>query len=122
MKVHMTLNTLFGRNQNAEIIKVMYLIVYTHLTYNIIMGMPTLNLLGYVLLPFHLRKKYLPPNRRVGVVQRDQKSTQKCYYSRLEIRKVRMVVAAILQTCMQEMNVMNLDFKIEPEKERLTTT
>lgn len=68
VKGHITLETMLILNENAMIVNVIYLIVDTSLPNNIIMGSPSLNLLGAILSTLHLSMKYPLLNKRVRLV------------------------------------------------------
>lgn len=69
---HITLETMCGEGENAKTIDVTYLIVEALSPYNIILGRPTINILGTVVSTLYLSLKYLLPNGRDSTVQEDQ--------------------------------------------------
>lgn len=56
---------------NAKVIEFRYLMVDTPSSYNIIMGCPTLNLLGVDLSTLYISIKCPPPNEWVRILQGD---------------------------------------------------
>lgn len=84
VKGYTTLQTLFVLRENAKMIKVRYLIVDTPSSYNIIIGLHALNLLGASLSTLYLSMKYLLPNVCIGVMQEDQETSCKCYHDILK--------------------------------------
>lgn len=84
VKDHITLEMVFVLNENAKATKVKYLVVGVSLPYNIIVGRPTLNLIGAAQLTLHLSMKYLLPNGWVRVFQEDQTTAQEGYQNVLK--------------------------------------
>lgn len=89
VKGYIILNTIFGEQGKAKEIKVRYLFIDTHSSYNMIIGRPTFNLMGSILSTLYLCMKYPFSDGRVGVIQRDQKIAMKCYIKSLKLKRVR---------------------------------
>lgn len=68
-------------------IEVNYLIVVSLSPYNIIMGRPTINVLGEIISTWYLVLKYPLPNEKIGMVRGDQQSSQKGYKSSMAVEK-----------------------------------
>lgn len=63
-----TLKAIYGLNQNAKMIKVMYLVEEASSSYNIIIGRLAFNLLGAALSSLYICVNYLLLDGQVGVV------------------------------------------------------
>ncbi|CAI8609796.1 unnamed protein product [Vicia faba] len=101
------------------IVKVRYLIVDALSPYNIIMGRPTLNLLGRPINPEFKHKIYTTywegPNSPNGLEDCPRMLSEKPQNEKSEV-----VAFVIPQPYMQGMNVANLNPWIKHEKERIT--
>ncbi|RDX91694.1 hypothetical protein CR513_26284, partial [Mucuna pruriens] len=78
------LETNFGERSGMRIISVLYTIVDTPTSYNIIIGRLALNRLGAIISTRHLCMKF-PVGRRVGSVWADSHVAQKCYEDSLKV-------------------------------------
>jgi len=66
--------TTFGERDEAKIIRIRYMVVNTHSSYNILLGRPTINKLGAVVSLVHMRMKYPTDRGTVGTVKVDQRT------------------------------------------------
>lgn len=84
---HILFKTMFKKGKNSKAIKVRYVVVNSHSSYNIIIDRMTFNTLEEILSTLNLTMKYPLDNSRVGVVKEDQEVTRKCYQDSLKIKK-----------------------------------
>lgn len=70
---NVTLKTTCSEEANANIIDASYLIIYTMSPYNIILGHPTINVLGAVVSTRYLTLKYALLDGRVHTIRGDHK-------------------------------------------------
>jgi len=70
-------------------VKIRYLIVDTHTSYNILLGRPSLNILGAVVSTYHLAMKFSSTLGDIITVHVDQPTARKCYADSLRERPIR---------------------------------
>lgn len=83
---YINLQTKFGGC--AKTIILIFMVIRTTSSYNIIMGRPTLNGLMVVVSYRHMCIKYPLSNGKVSVVRGDQVSTHKCYAESVKVKVV----------------------------------
>lgn len=66
---YITLWITFGKKDQDKDVNVIYLVINSPSSYNMIIGQPTFNRLHTILSTLYLCIKYLLPNRRVRVIQ-----------------------------------------------------
>jgi hypothetical protein len=84
---YVDLITKFGKGESAREITIRYLVVGSTSLYNIILGRPSLNLLGAVVSTPHLTMKYPVSDSKVGAIRADHKMAKQCYNESLKITK-----------------------------------
>lgn len=87
VKGHVMLEMTFDLEAIIKTIKVKYLVMDPLTLYNVILGKPSINLLGVVLSTLHLSLKYSLLNGRVCSVWGDQEAAKECYQNIMEMRR-----------------------------------
>jgi len=90
-KGYIDLFTKFGAGRTTRIVKIRYLIVDAHTSYNILLGRPSLNMLGAVISTYHLAIKFLSTSRDIVIVHVDQSTARRCYADNLRGRPIHQV-------------------------------
>jgi len=66
--------TTFGERDEAKTIRIRYMVVNTHSSYNILLGRPIINKLGAVVSSVHMRMKYPTDRGTMGTIKVDQRT------------------------------------------------
>ncbi|RDX66874.1 hypothetical protein CR513_54317, partial [Mucuna pruriens] len=74
----------FGEGATVRIIPVLYTVIDTEASYNIIIGRPTLNRLGAVVSTYHMCMKF-PVGWRIGSIWANSRLARRCYEDSLKI-------------------------------------
>ncbi|XP_057452444.1 uncharacterized protein LOC130744271 [Lotus japonicus] len=82
---YIDLDTIFGVDENAKLLRVRYLVLQVVASYNVIIGRNTLNRLCAVISTAHLAVKYMLMCGRVGKIVVDQRRARKCYNNCLSL-------------------------------------
>ena len=82
---YVDLHTTFGEGRQTRTIQVRYLIVDAHTSYNMLLGRPSLNLLGAVVSTPHLALKFPSASGDIITVHGDQKAARECYMASLKL-------------------------------------
>jgi len=90
---HVELRTTFSDGTSSRTTSVKYLVVNVVLTYNMLLGRPSLNRLGAVASTRHMKMKLPSLEGGVIVIKSDQKETRKCYENNLKNKRGVCVVA-----------------------------
>jgi len=90
-KGYIDLFTKFGAGRTTRTVKIRYLIVDAHTSYNIFLGRPSLNMLGAVISTYHLAIKFLSISGDIVTVHVDQPTARKCYADSLRERPIHQV-------------------------------
>lgn len=122
VKGYITLKIMVDSWVNAITIKVKYLVVYTTSPYKVILGKPTLNLLGEILSTLHLSLKYSLLYGCIGTVKEDHTITQESYHSNLEMTREPAVLGIIPCLEIDDTNTARWDRRLWAESERLNLT
>lgn len=77
--------TTFGEPPLARTITVKFLVINAEASYNMLIGRPSLNMLGAIVSTPHLTLKFLSPSREIVSIRADQRVARQCY---LDILKV----------------------------------
>ncbi|RDX67041.1 hypothetical protein CR513_54133, partial [Mucuna pruriens] len=96
------LETTFGDRNGTKTIPVVYTVVDTEASYNIIMGRPALNKLEVVVSTHHLCMKF-PAGRTIATVRADITTARRCYEDSLRI-----------ESTIKETGVNVLDIDLDP--------
>ncbi|RDY10139.1 hypothetical protein CR513_05393, partial [Mucuna pruriens] len=111
------LDTVFGEGSSTRIIPVLYTVVKAKVSYNIIMGQPTLNRLKAIVSTYHLCMKY-PVGGGVGRVWADSHMARKCYEDSLRVgQRVSTVNALSLELDPRGQNEREKPYPVEELKE-----
>jgi len=84
---NITLRTTFGTGENNKTIWVKYSVINSPNSYNIIIGLPTFNLLGAFLSIRFLIVKYPLDNGLIWTIRGDPKIARECYHKSLRLQK-----------------------------------
>ncbi|XP_057452591.1 uncharacterized protein LOC130744421 [Lotus japonicus] len=76
---YLDLDTVFGVDENAKLLRVRYLVLQVVESYNVIIGRNTLNRLCAVISTVHLAVKYPLIFGKVGKIVVDHRRARKCY-------------------------------------------
>ncbi|XP_057425922.1 uncharacterized protein LOC130719317 [Lotus japonicus] len=76
---YIDLDTVFGLEDNAKLLRVRYLVIQVVASYNVIIGRNTLNRLCVVISTAHLAAKYPLLCGKVGKIVVDQRRARECY-------------------------------------------
>ncbi|XP_057452678.1 uncharacterized protein LOC130744520 [Lotus japonicus] len=76
---YVQLDTIFGIGEDAELLRIIYLVLQVVATYNVIIGRGTLNRLQAVISTAHLAVKYPLICGRIGKIEIDQRRARKCH-------------------------------------------
>jgi len=87
-KGYIDLFTKFGAGRMTRMVKIRYLIVDAHTSYNILLGRPSLNMLGAVVSTYHLAMKFQLTSGDIMIVHVDQPTTCRCYANSLRERLI----------------------------------
>ena len=87
-KGYIDLFTKFRAGRTTRTVKVRYLIVDAHTSYNIFLGRPLLNMLGAVVSTYHLAMKFLSTSGDIIIVHVDQPTARRCYVDSLRERPI----------------------------------
>jgi len=90
-KGYVDLFTKFETGSITRTVKIRYLIVDAHTSYNTLLGRPLLNMLGAVISTYHLAIKFLSTSGDIVTVHVDQPTTHKCYIDSLRERPIHKV-------------------------------
>jgi len=84
---YIDLYTRFGEEgeSKSKTIKIRYLLVDTDTSYNVLLGRPSLNLLGAIVSTPHLARKFPSPIGDIITVHMNQKTVWECYTASLRI-------------------------------------
>ncbi|XP_057452479.1 uncharacterized protein LOC130744307 [Lotus japonicus] len=82
---YIDLDTIFGFDENAKLLRVRYLVLQVVASYNVIIGRNTLNRLCAVISTAHLAVKYPLMCGRVGKIVVDQRRGRECYNNCLSL-------------------------------------
>ena len=85
-KGYVDLFTKFETGMVTRMVKIRYLIVDAHTSYNILLGTPSLNALGAVVSTCHLAMKFLSALGDIITVHVDQPIARRCYANSLRER------------------------------------
>ncbi|XP_027922692.1 uncharacterized protein LOC114180581 [Vigna unguiculata] len=85
-KGYVDLFTKFGTRMVTRTVKIRYLIVDAHTSYNILLGRPSLNMLGAVVSTYHLAMKFPSASGDIITVHIDQPTARRCYADSLRER------------------------------------
>src|ERR1044072_5110699 len=81
------LKVIFGIGRSARMIPVKFLVIKCFSSYIVIIGRPSLNMLGAVIHTGCLTMKYPVSTAQVGVLRADQKTARLCYNESLKINR-----------------------------------
>ncbi|XP_057428801.1 uncharacterized protein LOC130722168 [Lotus japonicus] len=82
---YIDLDTIFGEDECARVLKVRYLVLQVVASYNVIIGRNTLNRLCAVISTAHLAVKYPLSSGNVGKLKVDRKMARECYNNCLNL-------------------------------------
>ncbi|XP_057457841.1 uncharacterized protein LOC130748624 [Lotus japonicus] len=82
---YLDMDTIFGIDDNAKVLRVRYLVLQVVASYNIIIGQIMLNLLCAVISTAPLAVKYPLNNDKVGKIAVDQRRARECYNNSLSL-------------------------------------
>ncbi|XP_057425972.1 uncharacterized protein LOC130719364 [Lotus japonicus] len=82
---HLDLDTVFGVNENAKLLRVRYLVLQVLASYNVIIGRNTRNRFCAVISTAHLAVKYPLTCGKVGKIEVDQRRARECYNNCLSL-------------------------------------
>ncbi|XP_057426212.1 uncharacterized protein LOC130719611 [Lotus japonicus] len=82
---YLDLDTVFGVDENAKLLRVRYLVLRVMASYNVIIGRNTLNCLCVVISTAHLAVKYPLTCGKVGKIAVDQRRARECYNNCLSL-------------------------------------
>ncbi|XP_057452272.1 uncharacterized protein LOC130744095 [Lotus japonicus] len=82
---YLDLNTIFGVDENAKLLRVRYLVLQVVASYNVIIGRNTLNRLCAVISTAHLAVKYPLTCGKVGKIAVDHRRARECYKNCLSL-------------------------------------
>jgi len=85
-KGYIELFTKFGAGRTTRTVKIRYLIVDADTSYNILLGRPSLNILGAVISTYHLAIKFPSTSGDIVTVHVDQPTACRCYADSLRKR------------------------------------
>jgi len=85
-KGYIDLFTKFGTGMVTRTVKIRYLIVDAHTSYNILLGRPSLNTLGAIVSTYHLAMKFPSASGDIITVHVDQPTARRCYADSLRER------------------------------------
>ncbi|XP_020206963.1 uncharacterized protein LOC109791999 [Cajanus cajan] len=74
--------------QEYREIQVKYIVVHANTSYNILLGRPSLNMLGAIVSTPHLAMKFPSDKGKILTIHADQKATRECYFASLRITLV----------------------------------
>ena len=83
---HIELRTTFTDDTTSRTTNIKYLIVNAPSTYNILLGRPTLNMIGAVASTRHMKMKLPSLEGVVITIKSDQKEVKKCYENNLKTK------------------------------------
>ena len=90
-KGYIDLFTKFGAGRTTRTVKIRYLIVDPDTSYNILLGRPSLNILGAVISTYHLAIKFPSTSGDIVTVHVDQPTARRCYADSLRERPLHQV-------------------------------
>jgi len=90
-KGYIDLFTKFGAGRTTRTVKIRYLIVNAHTSYNILLGRPSLNMLGVVISTYHLAIKFPSTSGDIVTIHVDQPTARRCYADILRERPIHQV-------------------------------
>ncbi|XP_020238608.1 uncharacterized protein LOC109817690 [Cajanus cajan] len=83
------LYTRFGFDQKScREIKIRYIMVHANTSYNVLLGRPSINVLGAIVSTPHLCMKFPSRDGQVITVHADQKTARECYLSSLKVKPI----------------------------------
>ena len=85
-KGYIDIFTKFGGGKVTRTVKIRYLIIDAHTSYNILLGRPSLNTLGTVVSTYHLAMKFASASGDIITIHVDQPTARKCYADSLRGR------------------------------------
>jgi len=88
---YIDLFTKFGAGRMTRMVKIRYLIVDAHTSYNILLGRPSLNMLGTVISTYHLAIKFPSTSGDIVTVHVYQPTTRRGYAYSLRKRPIHQV-------------------------------
>jgi len=83
---YIDLFTKFGGEKVTRTVKIRYLIIDVHISYNILLGRPSLNTLGAVVSTYRFAMRFPSAFRDIITIQMDQPTARKCYVDSLRGR------------------------------------
>jgi len=90
-KGYIDLFTKFGAGRTTRTVKIRYLIIDAHTSYNILLGRLSLNMLGAVISTYHLAIKFPSTSGDIVTVHVDQPTARRCYADSLRERPIHQV-------------------------------
>jgi len=90
-KGYIDLFTKFGAERTTQAVKIRYLIVDAHTSYNILLGRYPSNILGVVVSTYHLAMKFLSTSGDIIIVHVNQPTVRRCYADNLRKRPIHQV-------------------------------
>ncbi|XP_020225216.1 uncharacterized protein LOC109807099 [Cajanus cajan] len=75
--------------QEYKDIQVKYIVVHASTSYNILLGRPSLNMLGAIVSTPHLAMKFPSEKGKILTVHVDQKAARECYFASLQVTPVK---------------------------------
>ncbi|XP_020232147.1 uncharacterized protein LOC109812565 [Cajanus cajan] len=74
--------------QESREIQVKYIVVHANTSYNILLGRPSLNMLGAIVSTPHLAMKFPSDKGKILTIHADQKAARECYFASLRVSPV----------------------------------
>nr|KYP73948.1 hypothetical protein KK1_006609 [Cajanus cajan] len=74
--------------QESREIQIKYIVVDAHTSYNILLGQPSLNMLGAVVSTPHLAMKFPSDKGKIITIHADQKAARECYFASLQVAPI----------------------------------
>nr|KYP44308.1 Transposon Ty3-G Gag-Pol polyprotein [Cajanus cajan] len=74
--------------QESREIQINYIVVDAHTSYNILLGRPSLNMLGAVVSTPHLAMKFPSDKGKIITIHADQKAARECYFASLQVAPI----------------------------------
>ncbi|XP_020201857.1 uncharacterized protein LOC109787716 [Cajanus cajan] len=74
--------------QESRVIQVKYIMVHANTSYNILLGRPSLNMLGEIVSTPHLAMKFPSDKGKILTIHADQKAARECYFASLRVSPV----------------------------------
>jgi len=88
-KRYVDLHTRFGEpHRGQKTISVRYIVVDVNISYNALLGQPSLNKLGAIVSTLHLAMKFPSDRGTVATVYADQKTASECYVASLKMKSI----------------------------------